>query len=336
MAIASTIKEEEIRPDDLFQEFMALSAQDAEAFFQEDEFEVVACQACGSYDQTDRGFKKFSFTYAHCNECGTLYVSPRPTDKALLRYYAESESQRFWSDVILKQTGEKRKKSIVLPALERIVNILQTLPLHHPKRILDVGSGNGAFLAEWKSLYPDAELFGIEPGMESAQKCRDLGITVYESFVEDEAEKGQAQGDLVTCFEVLEHVQNLERFTKAVCKVTAPEGVAIFSCLGIDGFDVQLLWEKSRAIMPPYHLNFLSNKGMEKAFSNAGFKSVEILTPGRLDVDIVLKSIDRGVDIEMSRFERLILSRGEKTLKAFQKFLAENSLSSHVWIVCKK
>ena len=88
--------------------------------------------------------------------------------------------------------------------------------------------------------------------------------------------------------------------------------------------------------MPPYHLNFLSKQGMEIIFTKAGFNKVNILTPGRLDVQIVQKSIERGISLELSRFEKLLLSRGEETLQAFQKFLANNALSSHVWIVCYK
>lgn len=335
MSVAAEIKEEEIRPDELFSKFMDLSAQDAQNFFSKNEFIDVACPACSGSDMAD-SFEKFGFRYTHCANCGSVCASPRPTPEALLRYYAESESQRFWCEEILKHTGEKRKQSITLPAMERVHNIMKDMVQKEPKRVLDVGAANGTFLLEWKKRHEAAELIAIEPGGEAAQKCRDQGIKVFESFVEDEAERGEAQGDLVTCFEVLEHVQNPERFTKALYNVTAPGGVAIISCLGVDGFDIQLLWEKSRSIMPPYHLNFLSKKGMETIFSTAGFDKVEILTPGRLDVQIVEKSIERGIVPELSRFEKLLLSRGEETLQAFQKFLAEHALSSHVWIVCHK
>jgi hypothetical protein len=75
---------------------------------------------------------------------------------------------------------------------------------------------------------------------------------------------------------------------------------------------------------------------MHKMFRDAGFDDVEVFTPGRLDVEIVKRSIDRGVLPDLSRFEKLLLSRGEETLKAFQKFLAEKCLSSHVWIIATR
>ncbi len=334
MTNAVKIKEEEIRPEDIFNEFMALSAHDAEHFFDKSKFVEVNCPGCDSGDTQD-SFEKHTFTYNNCAQCGSIYVSPRPDLSELIRYYAVSESQSYWCEAILKKTGEKRKESIMLPNITRIEGIIDERNFT-PKRVLDIGAANGTFLTEWKKRHPEAQLVGIEPGQDAAAKCRDLGIETYESSVEEEAEKGDAQGDLVTCFEVIEHVQDPDLFAKAIHAVTAPGGYAIMSCLGADGFDIQLLWEKSRSLQPPYHLNFLSHKGMTNLFSTAGFEDVHIFTPGRLDVQIVEKSIERGISPDLSRFEKLLLSRGEETLAAFQKFLAEHALSSHVWIVCKK
>ncbi len=329
-----SIKEEEIRPEDIFNEFINLSANDAENFFDKTKFVEIPCVGCDN-DEKESYFEKHSFRYNHCAKCGSIYVSPRPDLSELTRYYSVSDSQRFWSENILKKTGEKRKESIMLPNITRIEEILENAN-HTPNHVLDVGSANGTFLIEWKKRHDDAQLYGIEPGRESAKKCRDQGITVYESSVEDEADKGRVKGDLVTCFEVIEHVQNPDLFAESIYKVTASGGMAIMSCLGADGFDIQLLWEKSRSLMPPYHLNFLSQKGMKQLFSKAGFDRVEIFTPGRLDVQIIEKSIERGINPDLSRFEKLLLSRGEATLQAFQQFLAEQCLSSHVWIVCHK
>jgi len=329
------ITEDEIRPDDVFEAFLSLCAEDAESFFRADDFMDVACPGCASADVEDH-FVKHAFKYNHCGSCGSLYVSPRPTPAAMERYYRDSKSQLFWFEEVLKKTGKQRKAKIMLPNVNRVGGILESLGAK-PACALDVGSANGAFLTEWQKQHPDTKLLGIEPGPESAQKCRDLGITVFEGMVEDEAAKPEVEGDLVTCFEVIEHVQNMDRFAKAMYDVTAKDGVAILSGLGADGFDIQILWEKSRSLMPPHHLNFLSIKGMKTLFSKVGFKKVDVITPGRLDVQIVKKSIERGVvPTRMSHFEKLLLSKDQEVLDALQKFLADNKLSSHVWLICQK
>lgn len=332
--VNTKISEDEIRPDDIFNEFMKLSAEDALNFFDKSQFENCDCPGCGEVSSSE-AFVKHGFNYNCCANCGTIYASPRPNLTELNRYYARSASQKFWSETILKHTGGKRKQSIMLPNIERIEAILSEKKIL-PKKVLDIGAGNGTFLTEWKARHINAELHGIEPGQESAQQCRDFGITTYESSVEEAAEKKQIEGNLVTCFEVIEHVQNPQRFAEAIFQVTAPNGIAVMSCLGADGFDIQVLWDKSRSLMPPYHLNFMSQKGMKTLFEKSGFKSVEISTPGRLDVDIVLKSLERAPDTQLSRFEKLLLSKGQETRDAFQQFLAKSGLSSHVWIICQK
>ncbi len=332
---ATAIKEEEIRPDELFGEFLSLAADDAENFFDHSNFVKINCPACGAAETRD-SFIKFSFKYGACEKCGTLYACSRPTAKALLDYYAQSRSQDYWVNVILKKTGEKREQSILRPNLERIEELLKERK-RSPRIALDVGAANGAFLLALKENCPDLDLVAVEPGQTAAEKCRSNGIKVYEDFVENCAGDEGVCGDLVTCFEVFEHVQDPLKFAKAVCDVTLPGGMAVVSCLGSDGFDIQLLWDKSRSVMPPYHLNFLSKQGMETLFMKAGFDHVEVLSPGRLDVQIVRNSIERDiVPDQMSRFEKLLLSKDEAVLSAFQKFLSSAGLSSHVWVLAYK
>ncbi len=90
------------------------------------------------------------------------------------------------------------------------------------------------------------------------------------------------------------------------------------------------LQEKSNSVFPPHHLNFMSVHGFEIAFKNAGFSEVEILTPGELDVDIVLNS---GYENE---FIRVLKERGTDAISEFQSFLKKYQLSSHIWVFAKK
>ena len=108
------------------------------------------------------------------------------------------------------------------------------------------------------------------------------------------------------------------------------------SGLGVEGFDIQLLWEKSKSISPPHHINFISIKGFEILFAQAGFECIEVSTPGELDVDIVLNAFQEDNSLNLGRFERLLLSREGKDLGEFQKFLAQHKLSSHCWVSARK
>ncbi|MBT5399566.1 hypothetical protein HOL24_03380 [bacterium] len=97
-----------------------------------------------------------------------------------------------------------------------------------------------------------------------------------------------------------------------------------------------MLWEQSSQISPPHHINFNSIKGFEFLFQRAGFRDIQITTPGQLDVDIVKNFIlNNPRPISCNRFIQTLIDH-ESTAKNFQKFLAENKLSSHAWILGKK
>jgi len=91
-------------------------------------------------------------------------------------------------------------------------------------------------------------------------------------------------------------------------------------------------------VSPPHHLNFLSVAGLDQLFSRCGLESVEVLTPGRLDVDILRNAwhADPSVLRDHRFLETVIAHRDTDVQQAFQEFLAANRLSSHGWVVARK
>ena len=120
-------------------------------------------------------------------------------------------------------------------------------------------------------------------------------------------------------------------FVNVIRKMVAPGGIAVFTGLGVDGFDIQVLWENSKSIFPPHHINFMSVNGFQQLFKRAGFSEVEVITPGKLDIDIVRNNQEFLTN--ENRFTKTLLNRGEEALDELQNFLAKYQLSSHCWIL---
>jgi hypothetical protein len=181
----------------------------------------------------------------------------------------------------------------------------------------------------------DVQCYAVEPNATLAERCRALGFNVYEGPGETARESLSGVADVVTCFEVIEHVPRLTEFASSMQALLRPGGLAVATTLGCDGFDIQVLWDQANCICPPSHINFCSREGFVRLFERAGFVDVEVLTPGELDVDIVRNKLANG-EIALSRFERMLLSSGPDALADFQNFLQRNRLSSHSWVVARR
>lgn len=327
------MKEQEIRPKVLLKRYIELSAQDAVTCFNGVERDNIACVACASEDVSFQ-FDKSGFSYFKCNQCGTLYQNPRPPLEAFDRFYQYSESSKYWAEVFFPAVAEVRREKIFRPRVKRLVTLCKDYDIS-VKRIIDVGAGYGIFLDEWRKIFPHAEAIAIEPSATLAEECRSKGIEVVESIVEH-VNGYDNYADLVVCFEVLEHVHDPLEFVKVLKKMVSNDGFLLVSTLGIDGFDLQVLGSKSAQVSPPHHINFISISGFEYLFKRAGFADVDVITPGKLDVDIVRNAVLENPGLlESNTFIQRILN-SDSASKAFQKFLSENRMSSHTWVIGRK
>jgi len=327
------MKESDIRPPEVVETYLRLCAEDAEECFAGFERSEILCPACGS--GTGRyEFTKHGFSYSSCDECGTLYQSPRPPVEAFEAFYENSRSSRYWAEVFFPVVAEARREHIFRPRAKHLASICNQKGLK-PETVVDVGAGYGIFLEEWQRIYPGTKGIAVEPFRRLANVCRERGLEVVEGFAED-VDSYAETGDLVVCFEVLEHVYDPLGFVRALSQFAKPNGYVMVSTLGVDGFDIQVLWEKSKSIFPPHHINFLSVDGFRRLFSRSGFVQIEVLTPGKLDVDIVRNAYLKDPTVlDEHRYIKALISDRLKS-ENFQTFLCDNLLSSHVWIFAKK
>lgn len=323
------MREHEIRPEALLKRYLELSAEDARKCFGDDSRTAVACVACGG-SEAGFQFEKHGFAYVRCAACGTLFLSPRPSIAAFEAFYRESESSRYWAEVFCPAVAEIRRETMFRPRVDRVAGLCRERGLR-VERLVDVGAGYGIFLDEWRAQSPRTELLAVEPSASLARECRSKGLPIVEDIVEN-VTGHERWADVVTCFEVLEHVHAPLSFVRALKGLARAGGCVCVSTLCVDGFDLQMLWERSTQISPPHHINFLSVRGLERLFARAGLEDVSVITPGQLDVDIVRNAVGRDPGILAGhRFLQTVLAR-DGTAGRFQEFLSANQLSSHAWI----
>jgi hypothetical protein len=174
----------------------------------------------------------------------------------------------------------------------------------------------------------------VEPAANLAAVCRQRGFRIIEVPVEA-IPVGGVRADVVTVFETLEHVADPCEFLTAIRRILSTGGVMLLTTLTVSGFDIQVLWEHSKSICPPQHINFLSLEGLQRLVTRAGLDLVELATPGRLDVDIVANALAEDPNLPVPRVVRSLLERGPAAREEFQAFLQRHHLSSHVRVVAR-
>jgi SAM-dependent methyltransferase len=129
---------------------------------------------------------------------------------------------------------------------------------------------------------------------------------------------------------LFEHLHDPSPFIAKVYELLKPGGYFLFTTLNSLGFDIQVLWQNSKSIFPPNHLNFFTPYSMELFLKKWGFSMVEITTPGQLDWDIV-EGIHREEGVDPGRFFCTVSRYGtDEAKRCFQEWIQQSKFSSHM------
>ncbi len=329
------LREDDIRPDELRAEQAAAQARDLERLLQgRDGFVRVRCPACDA-DQPRPAWSKQGLEYVACGACETVYMSPRPTAEQLRTFYETSENYAFWSTHVFPASEAARRERIFRPRAERVVELCDRLA-PDARELLEVGAGFGTFCEEARRTGRFARVVAVEPAPDLAEACRSRGIEVIEAPIEAAALDGLAF-DVIASFEVLEHLFSPAAFVASCASLLRPGGLLVLTCPSVKGFDVSVLGPASDTV-DAEHLNLFHPASLSTLVERAGLELVETSTPGRLDLELVRKKALQGaVDLADQPFVRqLALERYDELGAAFQDFLAEHGLSSHLWLVARR
>ncbi len=323
------MKEHDIRPAALFDEYLRLTDKDTQTYFSDVERVEGVCPGCCGEGRF--AFEKGGFAYQSCPQCYTLFVNPRPVAEAFNSYYTESPSAEFWATTFYKETADARREKIWRPKAQLIWEKLGRLGAQD-RTVVDIGGGFGIFAEVMQEISGRPPVV-IEPGPALAAACRRKGFAVVEKFLEHVDPIDLPPGPKVfVSFELFEHLHDPARFMEQLRGLMQPEDIFIFTTLSSAGVDIQILWENSKSVSPPHHLNFLNPKSVSLLMRRCGFEVLEVTTPGKLDVDILLNNRENVQD----RFWQMLLDTSDDNERnMWQRFLADSGASSHMMIVAR-
>ena len=303
------MKENEIRPAKFQNELKRLMDIDASRMLSKfDNFVFVSCPACDS-ESSDPLFEKYDLTYNRCNECETIFISPRPTVDILNYFYKGSPNYKFWNENIFPATRDIRRKKLFRPRAKKIIELINS---HIPEAdsLIEIGSGQGFFIEEIISLRKFKNILAVEPTKGLADTLRGKDIEVIEDIIENMDKKYNGNFDILVNFEVIEHLFSPKEFLLRSKELLKEKGIIFITCPNGKGFDNMVLGKES--ITFDYeHLNYFNPKSIKTLLNNSGFEVLSVETPGKLDVDLVKKALDqKRIDLADNIFLKTILANG--------------------------
>lgn len=325
--------EKQLRPPDMMADKRAcLEADQRFLMDRKVQWEHVPCPACDA-DAPEPFGDKDGFAFTACGDCGTVYTNPRPSQDLLHAFYAGSQNYSYWSKHIFPATAEVRRERIFRPRAEMVADICRGTGAHGGT-LIEVGAAYGLFLEEAARTGAFSRVVGVEPTPELARGCRDKGLEIIELPVEQVDRPGSA--DVVAAFEVIEHLHSPRGFVAGCVRMLRPGGTVILSCPNVRGFDMALLGTASDSFNHE-HLNYFHPDSLSRLLTDCGLTVAEVRTPGALDAGIVRdRALAGSLSLDGQPFlEEVLLRRWDEVGAAFQRFLADNGLSSHMLVVAR-
>jgi 2-polyprenyl-3-methyl-5-hydroxy-6-metoxy-1,4-benzoquinol methylase len=229
----------------------------------------VACVVCGS-DQHAPFRQSGSFEIRRCRGCGLRFLHPQPTADDLERLYAESYFQS--ADSVAQGYSAYSDEAANWRATFR--DRLRHLPSPPAgARLLDVGAAAGYFVEQARKVGWDAE--GVEPSNWAATYARETLQQPVRQATLESAGYADRSFDLVTFWEVIEHLPRPHEFLVEVARVLRPNGMIALSTPDCGSLAARfsgkrwLGWQKI-----PEHLYFFDRVSLERLLERAGFEVV--------------------------------------------------------------
>ena len=267
-------------------------------------------------------FCRFDINYFLCGDCGCAYVEKFPVDTSDI--YSDEKDLKMAKDAYLKNI-DYRKQRFGLERLELIGRYLDKLPADSD--LLDVGCGTGWFLET--AIENGYNVTGLEFGKDLASfTANRLKIRVLTDPLTEIKE--DLSFDVITMFDLIEHVLNPKEVIKSMHHFLNPGGIGVIFTPNLDSFAIQhYLKEQSSAVIPVHHPFIFHKHSLQKLVEGAGFEVVHFSTKGS---DIIDAYAHNQVILKQQQVAEFL----KENCNALQAIIDASGCGNHMRFVVRK
>jgi SAM-dependent methyltransferase len=196
-----------------------------------------------------------------CKSCGLAYRSFRPQNEELASLYRAADDSRYEAEMPNRWRTAKRHHKIIETHVPGIGSLL------------DVGCASGAFLCLMRDAGWDVQ--GVEPSESQFQRATKLlggGSHIQQCVLQDASLVRDF--DLVTLWDVLEHVTEPVRFLQLAASHLKGGGHLILNVPRVDSRGARLLGSRWPLLLAE-HLNYFTIPSLRICGESAGLRLMQ-------------------------------------------------------------
>lgn len=277
---------------------------------------VTTCPACGSNMRIGKPLRCYDhrtplrddhWSMYRCLACHSLYLDPRPDDQSLPKVYdayythipdGEQPATSGLSGLLWRlihgylnaRFGMARSPALswgrwlfgwMRPwrmKLDYYGRHLYTDSFPQRGQLLDVGCGNGAFLARAREM--GWRVSGLEPDPKAVETCYSQGLDVLQGELGQSPAQWNENFDVITMSHCIEHVVNPKLDLKLAYRLLRPGGVLWLACPNPRSLGSLFYGRAWRELHPPYHLIIPSLEQLSQMLLESGFIEIEAVKRG--------------------------------------------------------
>lgn len=249
--------------------------------------EHVCCNLCGAEDGAvrypstigegqDGDWRAFRCTHCgygrhhtivQCQRCGLVYTDPRPERRDILETYQAVEDPLYLEE----REGRVLTFEHHLKPLEHLTGP----PDHRP--LLDVGCYTGVFVEIAARHGWDA--WGVEPSRWAVEQAQAQGLHVVQGTL-DTAGLPEEYFDVVTMWDVIEHVTDPSGTLRRVHRLLKPGGLMVVHTIDIESPFARLMGARWPWLME-MHIYYFSRGTLRAMLKQCGFQVLSDRPQGR-------------------------------------------------------
>lgn len=243
----------------------------------------IACPLDGT-TVSEPVIEEDGYTGHQCQNCGSIYVSPRPSREEIAELYAEGDA--YLTPAFFLATANSLTGRLTARHNVRLVK-------RHASggSLLEIGPGNGAFLAE--ASRQGFEVVGVELNPPQASFIENQRKIPCVTSLAEARHMGPSEFDVVYHCDVLSHFYEPVDDMREIAALLRPGGLHVFETGNLGDVD-RRHFPLFGTFQYPDHLFQYSERGLHSLLHLSGFEHVKTYRYSRLP-ELLLRSQIRRV-----------------------------------------